>query len=332
MLDDLDSNDRPDDATLLEMYRRMTRIRLCGERCVKMIRNGRLTAPYYSARGQEVIPVALSLFLDNRDYLVTIYRGMHDQIAKGMPFRELWAEWAGRIGGACKGKGGPMHITYPAAGIMVTTGVVGGGIPIANGLALASQERADGRVTWCSFGDGAANIGAFHEALNMASLWKLPVVFVCQNNQYSEHTSYRVGTSVDSIAKRGVSYSMPAIRADGNDPIEMWRAARDAVARARKGHGPTLIEAVTFRFEGHVYGDPGKYIPVEEYQAALKREPYPLFRAALIERGLASEESLRAIDDAIQAELDDAVEFAMASPLPGPEEIGRDVYAKEIVT
>lgn len=330
MLDSVPPEQLPDKGTLLEMYRLMTRIRLNGERFATLLRTGRIAAPYYSARGQEVIPAAMAMAVNKDDYLVTIYRGMHDQIAKGIPLRELWAEFAGRATGSCKGKGGPMHITHPETGIMVTTGIVGSGIPIANGLALASQEKGDSKVTWCSFGDGASNIGAFHEALNMASLWKLPVIFLCQNNQYAEHSSYAVGTSVDSIAKRADSYTMPGVRVDGNDPVAMLQVAKEAVARARAGEGPTLIEAVTFRFEGHVYGDPGKYIPEEEYNAWLAKEPYPAYRQALLDKGLTSAETLEGIDAEITAEIGDAIEFALNSPYAGVEEIGRDVYVEEI--
>ena len=330
MLDNLSPEQMPDNETLLEMYRKMTLVRLNGERFVTLLRTGRIAAPYYPARGQEVIPAALAIAVNKDDYLVTSYRGMHDQLAKGIPMRELWAEFAGRETGSCKGKGGPMHITHPETGIMVTTGIVGSGMPIANGLALASQEKGDGKVTWCSFGDGASNIGAFHESMNMASLWKLPVIFVCQNNQYAEHTSYRVGTSVDSIATRAISYTMHGERVDGNDPVAMLNAAREAVDRARSGAGPTLLEAVTFRFLGHVYGDPGKYIPEEEYNEWLAKEPYPAYRKALLEQGHATERQLSDIDDAITEEIDDAIEFALNSPYAGIEEIGRDVYVEEL--
>ena len=167
---------------------------------MEAISAGRIATPYYSPAGQEIIPSAISSLLADRDYVVTIYREIHDQIAKGVPLKQLWAEIAGKLTGTCKGKGGPMHITHPASGIMVTTGIVGSGMPIANGIALSSQIRGDGRITVCYFGDGAANIGAFHEALNMASLWKLPVIFVCQNNQYAEHTSFGLGTAAKRIS------------------------------------------------------------------------------------------------------------------------------------
>ena len=182
-----------------------------------LLSSGRLAAVYYSVRGQEVLAAAMGVNLRPTDYIVTTYRGIHDQLAKGMPLRELCAEYYGKATGTCKGKGGPMHITYPKAGIMVTTGVVGSGLPIANGLALASQLKKDGRVTVCTFGDGASNIGAFHESLNMASLWKLPVVFLCQNNGYGECTKYEKATAVANIAERAASYNMRGVTVDGND-------------------------------------------------------------------------------------------------------------------
>ncbi len=324
------ATDGPSHETLLEIYRRAALIRRCGARFLAVIMSGRIAAPYYSPRGQEILAAAMAVNLRPEDYAVTIYRGLHDHLAKGVPLKELWAEYAGKASGACKGKGGPMHITHPASGVVVTTGIVGSGIPIANGLALASQIRGDGRVTMTSFGDGATNIGAFHEALNLASLWKLPVIFLCQNNLYSEHTSFANGTACADIATRGVSYNMHSVAVNGNDPVAMWRAARDAVARARSGAGPTLIEAKTFRFEGHVLGDTGHYIPKEEYAAALARDPVPLLRARLIEDGIADEAAIAAMEQKIDADITEAQDFALAEPYPGLDELGRDVFAEEI--
>lgn len=316
----------PSRLDLIEMFRKMSLIKMCDEKMRTVIKSGRIFAVHYSPRGQEAISAAMAVNLNSDDYVVTIYRGMHDHLAKGVPLKELWAEYAGRATGSCRGKGGPMHITHPASGVVVTTGIVGSGIPIANGLGYASLVKGDGRVTVTNFGDGASNIGAFHEALNMASVWKLPVVFLCQNNGYAEHMRYENGTAVANVAERGASYSMPAMTVDGNDPYAMWAAAREAVDRARSGGGPTLIEAKTFRFEGHVNGDPGHYIPKEEYAAALAKDPVPLFRARLIADGDADEVSLAAIEAAIAVELDEALEFALASPYPAAEELLRDVY------
>jgi pyruvate dehydrogenase E1 component alpha subunit len=322
--------DGPGDATLVDCFKRATLIRRCCNRFASVIRSGRIAAPYYSPRGQEIVSAAMGAALRSDDYMVTIYRGLHDHLAKGVPLRELWAEYAGRATGSCKGKGGPMHITHPASGVVVTTGIVGSGIPIANGLAWASLVKEDGKVAVSSFGDGASNIGAFHEGLNLASLWKLPVIFLCQNNRYAEHTKYEAGTASPTVAGRSSSYSMPGIRVDGNDPVAMWKACREAIDRARAGEGPTLIEAMTFRFDGHVFGDPGDYIPKAEYAEALENDPVPAFRGWLLERNIATEAELAAIENEIEEQLNDAVEFALASPYPEIDELGRDVLLEEV--
>jgi pyruvate dehydrogenase E1 component alpha subunit len=317
----------PASSVLLDIYRRMTSIKINDTRVIATMKAGRLTMPYYSPRGQECIPAAVSVLLTNDDYIVTIYRGIHDMIAKGVPVKLIWAEFAGRSTGTCKGKGGPMHITHPATGCMVTTGVVGSGMPIGCGLALAAQVRGEKRVTVTNFGDGASNIGAFHESLNLASVWKLPVIFLCQNNRYAEHTSYAKGTSIESIAERARSYSIPGVRVDGNDPVAVYNAARTAIERARSGQGPTLLEAMTFRFNGHLIGDMGDYIPKPEYQAAVAADPYPKYRQWLVDQKHSTSAALDAIDAEINAEVDEAVKFAFDSPLTDVAEIGRDIYA-----
>jgi acetoin:2,6-dichlorophenolindophenol oxidoreductase subunit alpha len=316
-------------ATLVAIYRKMAQIKLNDERIISLMKAGKLVMPYYSARGQECIPAAISVQLTNEDYLVTIYRGIHDMIAKGVPVKLIWAELAGRITGTCKGKGGPMHVTHPASGCMVTTGVVGAGMPIGCGLALAAQLRGEQRVTVTNFGDGAANIGAFHESLNLAAVWKLPVIFVCQNNGYAEHTVFSKGTSVERIADRAKGYGMPGLHVDGNDPLAVYAAANEAIRRAREGGGPTLIEAMTFRFNGHLLGDMGEYIPKAQYAAAVAADPYPRYRGWLVSEGHATDEQLKALEAELKAEVDDAVQFAFDSPLTDPAELKRDVYAGE---
>jgi pyruvate dehydrogenase E1 component alpha subunit len=308
----------------------MTLIKQNDERFRSVIKSGKLVMPYYSPRGQEVIPSAMSVHLTPEDYICTIYRGVHDMLAKGVPMKPLWAELAGKVTGTCKGKGGPMHITHPESGVMVTTGVVGSSMPIANGLALAAQIRGESRVTVAYFGDGASNIGAFHEALNLASVWKLPVVFVCQNNQYAEHTKYAAGTAAARIADRAIGYSMPGVRVDGNDPVAMWGAANEAIGRARSGEGPTLIEAMTFRFHGHVFGDADGYMDPAEKAAAIERDPVPAYRAWLIAKEYATESELAALEAEIEKEINEALEFALSSPYPDVAELRRDVYAQEI--
>jgi acetoin:2,6-dichlorophenolindophenol oxidoreductase subunit alpha len=314
----------------IDIFRKMSLLKQNDERVRALVKSGRLNMTYYSPRGQEVIPSAISVCLTPEDYICTIYRGTHDSLAKGVPVSLLWAELAGRETGSCKGKGGPMHITHPESGVMVTTGVVGSTMPIANGLAWGSQMSGDGRVTIAYFGDGASNIGAFHESLNLASLWKLPVIFVCSNNGYAEHTKTSVGTAIDDISKRAASYTMPGVTVDGNDPVAMYAVAKTAIDRARAGEGPTLIEANTFRFFGHVFGDADGYMDEGERAGHMANDPYPIYRNALIAGGDATEVQLAAIEAENAAEIEAAIEFAMASPYPDPSEIFRDVYEEEI--
>ncbi|MGY0610792.1 thiamine pyrophosphate-dependent dehydrogenase E1 component subunit alpha [Luteimonas sp. A501] len=316
---------------LIDIFRRMSLAKQSDERMRASIKSGRLALPYYSARGQECIPAAVSANLRDDDYVCTIYRGMHDALCKGVPVKLLWAEYAGKVTGTCKGKGGPMHITHPASGVMVTTGIVGSSLPIANGLAWASQLSGTDQVTVAYFGDGASNIGAFHEALNLASLWKLPVVFVCQNNRFAEHTRYEKGTAVAQVAQRAQAYSMPGVTLNGNDPVAVYEAARTAVGRARRGDGPTLIEAMTFRLFGHVFGDDDSVMRPGERDQALREDPYPVYRQWLVERGHADVSVLDQIEAAHAAEVNEALRFAMESPYPDIAEVGRDVYAQEVV-
>ena len=320
-------NGVPDRDTLVGMYRTVSRIQACDERLRGLVAAGKIFIFYYSPRGQEVIPAAVSACLEPDDYIVTTYRGIHDEIAKGTPLPELMAEILGRVGGTCQGKGGPMHISDPASGVMVTTGVVGSGLPIANGLALASKLQADGRVTVAYFGDGAANIGAFHEAVNLAAVWDLPVVFVCQNNRYGEFTPISEVQKNERIADRAAGYGLPGVTVDGNDPWAVYAAAAEAVERARTGGGPTLIEANTYRLMGHFFGDQMPYMDQEEYAAAVAADPIPRFRARLIAEGLATDEELAAAEAEAAAEADAAIEAGFASPAPEPSALFDDVYA-----
>lgn len=319
----------PRDA-LIDIYSRMSLLFHNDEKMRAAIRTGRLIMPYYSYRGQEAIPATISSLLTDDDQISTIYRGVHDMLAKGCPVDLLWAEVAGKATGTCKGKGGPMHITHPASGTMVTTGIVGSSMPLACGLGWGAKLQGKGAVAVAYFGDGASNIGAFHESLNLASLWKLPVIFVCSNNLYGEHTSYAVATAVDSIAKRAASYSMPGVKVNGNDPVELYDVAQKAIDRARAGEGPTLIEAMTFRFFGHVFGDTDAYMQPGEKDERAKDDPWPNFRAFLLSGGHATEAELDAIDQQHKSALEAALEFALASPLPELAEVRRDVYADEV--
>jgi acetoin:2,6-dichlorophenolindophenol oxidoreductase subunit alpha len=312
----------------MAMFRSMALLKQNDERFRSLLKAGKMAMPYYSWRGQEVIPSAMSAALNKDDYVCTIYRGLHDSIARGVPLKLLWAELIGKATGTCKGKGGPMHITHPASGIMVTTGIVGSSMPIANGLGFASQVLGDGRVTVAMFGDGACNIGAFHESLNLASLWKLPVIFLCSNNLYSEHTKFEHGTTVKHIAERAASYSMPGITVDGNDPLAMYAAAKTAVDRARAGDGPTLIEAMTFRFFGHVFGDNDFYMDKVEKAQRMAQDPCPAYRSWLIQEGYANEAELAALEAECEAAIDEAQAFALESPFPDLAELRTDIFAE----
>ena len=323
--------DLPPKETMLDIFKKMSLLKQNDERMRAVIKSGRLVLPYYSVRGQEAIPSAISTLLRDTDFICTIYRGTHDSLAKGCPVDKLWAELAGRATGTCKGKGGPMHITHPESGVMVTTGIVGSTMPIANGLAWGSKLKGNDAVTVAYFGDGASNIGAFHESLNLASVWKLPVVFVCSNNGYGEHTKTEDCTAIDEIAKRADSYTMPGVRVNGNHPLEMYEAAKTAIERARSGGGPTLIEAMTFRFFGHVFGDDDKYMDPGEKEGRLKDDPYPFYRSFLVEGGHATERELADIEAGHAKEIEAALQFALASPFPEAIEVRRDVYEYEVV-
>ena len=321
---------KPDNATLLEIFRKASLIKLNDERIIKQMMAGKLVTPYYSPRGQEIIPSAVSVNLDDDDYICTIYRGIHDMLAKGFPLGELWAELAGKVTGTCKGKGGPMHLTCPDKGMMVTTGIVGSSMPIATGLGWAAKLDGRNRVSVANFGDGAANIGAFHESLNMAALWKLPVIFICQNNLYAEHSSAAYSRVIDRISDRAAGYGMPGVTVNGNDPDEMYGAAKVAIDRARAGEGPTLIEAMTFRFNGHLIGDAGHYIDKAIYADAQAKDPMPILRARLISEGIASEDDVAAIEADIDRQIDEALAAALAADFPDVAELKRDVFAEEI--
>jgi acetoin:2,6-dichlorophenolindophenol oxidoreductase subunit alpha len=324
-----------DDATLdpavhRGLYRTMSLIKQCDDRFRTMLSSGQIFIVYYSPRGQEAVSAGVGAHLRPDDSVVTTYRGLHDHLAKGVDLRGLWAEFLGKSTGLCKGKGGPMHITSPSDGLMVTTGIVGAGLPIANGFAMAAQLEGSDAVTVVNFGDGASNIGAFHEAVNLAAIWKLPVVFVCQNNLYAEHTAFEAGTAGGSVAGRASAYGIAGQRVDGNDPVEVYLAAQEAVRRARAGEGPTILECMTYRFHGHVVGDAMEYQPPEERAAAMAADPVDRYRARLVADAILTEAELADIDSAIAAEIDDAVEFAQSSPAPDLSELYTDVYAGEV--
>lgn len=320
-----------DSQTRLGIYERMYRIFRTDTEMRGLIMAGKVSVIYYSARGQESIPSAVSALLTTEDTITTTYRGMHDTIAKGAPLNEVIAEIIGRSGGTSRGKGGIMHLNDPRCGVMATSGIVGGAVPIANGLALRAQMTNSDAVTVTYFGDGASNIGAVHEAMNMAAVWNLPVLFICQNNEYGEYTPRMESMKVEQISIRASAYGMPGVTVDGNDPDAVYAAAETAVARARAGEGPTFIEAKTYRLMGHVFGvDTMEYMPREEREAAVAADPVPAYRARLLEDGQISDSELAEVEAKVDQEVAEAIEFALASPIPDPSDLYTDVYAEVV--
>jgi TPP-dependent pyruvate/acetoin dehydrogenase alpha subunit len=310
------------------MFEIMTLAKACDERLRKGISTGEFLTVYWPSRGQEAICAGLGVCLRPDDRLVTTYRGLHDQIGKGVSLVEILGEMLGRQAGACGGKGGTMHIADPAVGLMLSTGIVGAGIPVAVGLALAARAQKTGRVVAVSFGDGATNTGSFHEAANLASLWQLPVVLVCQNNGYAEMTPTVDTMHVEHIAERAGAYNMPGVTIDGNDPIEIYRTFSGAVDRARAGGGPTLIECVTYRFFGHYFGDQMPYIPAEELEAKKAADPVPRFADRLVEDGVLTRAQVAEIEEDGRKQVEDALVEVLASPAPTLDALDRDVYAE----
>ena len=317
----------PDPATLLTMYRTMTLARACEARLRKGFSSGEFAGVIWPARGQEAIAGGLSTALRREDRLVTTYRGIHDLIGKGVPPVEILGEVLGRGAGASRGKGGTMHITCPDVGVLLSTGIVGAGPPVAVGLALAAKQQGSDRVVAVCFGDGATNTGSFHEAANLAAVWDLPLVLICQNNQYAEMTPVAETMRVERLADRAAAYGIPGIRVDGNDPVAVHHALTAAADRARSGAGPSLVECLTFRFDGHYFGDPQAYIPPDELERASQDDPLPRFEQFLTAHQAADADELARLTAAAVAEIDDAMATVLASPPPGPGELEIDTYA-----
>jgi TPP-dependent pyruvate/acetoin dehydrogenase alpha subunit len=312
------------------IYALMVLMKAADDRLSKGIGTGEFMCVYWPSRGQEAIAAAMGVSLRADDQLVTTYRGLHDLIGKGVPLEEIYGEMMGRIVGASRGKGGTMHIAKPEVGVMLSTGIVGAGPPVAVGLAMAAKRKGLDRVTVVSFGDGATNTGSFHEAANMAALWDLPMVFVCQNNLYAEMTPTADTMKLEHVADRAAGYGMPGVRVDGNDPLAVADALDEALARARRGDGPTFIECVTFRFRGHYFGDRMPYIPKEQLAEAMAADPVPRFRTQLIDDGVCTDDELTHIDDGALIAVESALKTVLSAEAPSAEELDRDVYATPI--
>jgi pyruvate dehydrogenase E1 component alpha subunit len=315
---------------LLSMYRMMVTIRRFEETIRDLFFQGQIPGFVHVSIGEEAVPTGVCAGLSDKDYITTTHRGHGHMLAKGGKPKQMMAELFGKKTGYCKGKGGSMHIVSYDLGIFGANGIVGGGIPIATGAALASSFRGNDAVAVSFFGDGASNEGTFHESLNLAGLWKLPVIYVCQNNRYAEFTPTSESTSVQDIAVRAQGYNMPGVIVDGNDVLAVYEAIKTAVARAKRGEGPTLVEAKTYRWEGHVVGEQafvGEYRPPEEIEAAKQRCPIVLFSQQVLATGFIDEAELNRIGGEVQREIDDAIAFAQSSPQPEPAEALDDLFA-----
>jgi acetoin:2,6-dichlorophenolindophenol oxidoreductase subunit alpha len=317
---------------LLEMYRSMQRIRQFETKTRDLALANELPGFVHVSIGEEASATGVCAALRKTDRITSTHRGHGHLLAKGGQLNRMMAELYGKRTGYCKGKGGSMHIVDYALGILGANGIVGGGLPIATGSALAAVIAGKDDVTACFFGDGASNEGTFHESLNLAAVWKLPVVFVCENNGYGEFTPMQTVTSVRDIAQRAQGYNIPGFIVDGNDVMEVFRFASEAVARARAGEGPTLLECKTYRWEGHVVGEAaflgeGAYRPTAEVEAWKLKCPIIRYQQFLVSGGKIDQAELDRIAKETTAELEDAIKFARASELPDVSEVTDDVYA-----
>ena len=308
------------------IYERMRLIRSFEERVAKLFADGRIPGFVHLYAGEEAVAVGVCAHLDDRDYITSTHRGHGHCIAKGVPVNEMMAELFGRATGSCKGKGGSMHIADVSRGMLGANGIVGGGPPLAAGAALTARTLGTGAVAVCFFGDGAAEQGTTHEAMNLAAIWKLPVVFVCENNQFAESTPVGYHCAATSIADRAASYNIPGVLLDGYDVLAVREAAGEAVARARRGEGPSLLEAKTWRYFGHFEGDQVTYRTAEQSAAYREHDPLVLFASQATGRGLLTRADLERIDGDAERRVDEAIAFADGSPLPAPEESLTDVY------
>lgn len=312
----------------IEMYKKMLEIRKFEEKVYELFTQNLIPGTMHLYIGEEAVAVGVCAVLDINDFITSTHRGHGHCIAKGASLKKMMAELFGKRTGYCKGKGGSMHITDKSIGMLGANAVVGGALPIAVGAGLSCKLKYPNRVTACFFGDGASNQGTFHEGINMAAAWDLPVIFVCENNLYAMGTSQSMVMKIDDIAKRAAGYGIPGVTVDGNDVMAVYNVAKEAVSRARNGEGPTLLECKTYRHKGHSRFDPATYRPKDEVTAWLSRDPLVLFRKKLLEKGI-PEELFEKIEDEVAAEMEEAVTFAQESPSPAPEEALDDVWVVE---
>lgn len=314
---------------LLDFYRTMYTIRRFEENVNNLFLAGEIPGFVHLYIGEEAIATGMMANLSPKDYITSTHRGHGHTIAKGADLNRMMAEIFGKSTGYCKGKGGSMHIADFSIGMLGANGVVGGGYNLAVGAGLAAKLSGTDQVSVCFFGDGASNRGTFHEGMNMAAAWKLPVVFVCENNQWASTTPYRTTTSVENISDRAIGYGIPGVVVDGNDVFAVYEAAQAAVERARDGGGPTLLEAKTYRIKGHFVGDPEMYRTKEEVQEQFdSNDPLKNFKQAVLTTSSLTEKDLEEIEAKVEAAIEAAIDFARQSPYPQPTELFEDLYVE----
>ena len=312
---------------LLNLYRTMVRIRRFEERVSEEFAAGNIPGSVHVYIGEEAVATGAIAHLRKDDYIMSTHRGHGHLVAKGGKMDLMMAELFAKKTGYCLGKGGSMHIADLDIGMLGAAGIVGSGIPIATGAGLSARIRGTDQVTICFFGDGASNIGRFHEGINLASVWKLPVIFMCENNLWAVSVPTSTSLAIQDVADRGVAYGIPGVVVDGQDVMAVYEAVGEAVTRARKGEGPTLIEAKTYRYRGHFEGDAGTYRPKEEIEKWLARDPVNIFQEQLTKMNLLTKKQVEEIDKEALEEVAKAVQFAKESPFPKPEETLDNVYA-----
>lgn len=315
---------------LLNLYQEMVRIRHFEERVKYLFLEGIMPGTIHQCQGQEACAVGVCAALEEDDVITSTHRPHGHCLAKGLTANEMMAELFGKTTGCCKGKGGSMHMGNLEKGVLPAIAIVGGNIPVTAGMGLAFKINEEKRVAISFMGDGATNEGIFHESLNMAAIWNLPVVFVVENNLYGASTPVNMIMPTKTISERAVIYNMPGVTIDGNDPLVVYETAKEAVARARQGKGPTLLELMTYRITGHSRRDPCAYQPKEEKESAKQNEPIGRFESYLLSEKVATNELLLKIRDEIDQEIEQAVEAAMSAPEPAPEDTLEDLFVESL--
>jgi pyruvate dehydrogenase E1 component alpha subunit len=313
---------------LRQMYERMWQIRLFEDAVSRLCQENQIPGTMHLYQGQEAVAVGIGAALYPDDYITYTYRSHGHILAKGADMRLTMAELLGRRTGLCRGKGGSMHLADVRRGALGAFAIVGAGLPVAVGAGLSSLMRRSGQVAVACFGDGASNIGTFHESLNLAAVWKLPVVFVCENNLYGEYSPVEKTTAVANIAERAGAYNMPGVIVDGNDVLAVYGAMAEATERARRGTGPSLLECKTYRRGGHSRNDQGSYRPTEEVEAWMRRDPILLFFHYLSDKGLMSEHEDHQIRSSAATRVRESVDFALKSAHPESGDAYTDVYSE----